>query len=72
MLAEIIVEAETEEAAKLTGEKVGAEHIAELDWETLDPNDNETYVDSVLECDDPPQWRVVNGNVVKWKHTPDD
>ena len=71
-LAEIIVEAETEEAAKQTGETVAAEHLDELDWEPIDTTDNETYVDSVSECADPPQWRVADGNVVKWRQAPDD
>jgi hypothetical protein len=63
LLAEIVVEAATEEAAKQVGETVGTEHIDELDWEAIDTTD--TYVDSVSECEDPPQWWVVNGNVVK-------
>lgn len=62
LLAEIIVEAETAEAAKQVGETVGAEHKDELDWEAIETTD---YVDSVSECEDPPQWRVANGNVVK-------
>jgi hypothetical protein len=62
LLAEIIVEAETKEAAKQVGETVGAEHKDELDWETIETID---YVDSVSECEDPPQWRVVNDNVVR-------
>ena len=65
LLAEIIVEAETEVAAKQVGETVGAKCVDELDWETIDTTDNETHVDSVSECDDPPQWRAVNGDVVR-------
>jgi hypothetical protein len=62
LLAEIIVEAETPEAARLIGETVGTEHKGELEWETIEATD---YVDSVSECEDPPQWLAVNGNVVK-------
>ena len=72
LLGEIVVEAETKAAAKQIGETVAAERIGELDWETIDTTDNETHVDSVSECDDPPQWRAVNGNVVKCGQTPDD
>lgn len=68
LLAEIIVEAETQDAAKTIGETVGAEHRDALEWEPIDTTD---YVDSVSECEDPPQWCVVNGNVVKWGQTSD-
>lgn len=71
LLAEIIVEAENEVAAKESGETVAAQHLDELDWETIDAT-GETYVDSVAECADAPQWRAVNGNVVRWRPTPDD
>jgi hypothetical protein len=72
LLAEIIVEAENQAAAKQIGETVAAERVNELEWETIDTTDNESHVDSVSECDDPPQWRAVNGNVVKWSQAPDD
>ena len=62
LLAEIIVEAETAEAAKQIGETVGVEHKDELEWEVIETTD---YVDSVSECEDPPQWRLVDNNVVK-------